>query len=181
MGDDRLDVVVVDVEVLVDREASFRPTKVEVPEPGPHGRRHPEIPIRAPQQDRRLLEDELQPRLALGQLFLDGLPGGHGLRLDLLGLHEALPVPRLHDMFLDDGRQQLVVPRRLHDVRLGSGLHRLERRLFAPERDDEDDRRAREATAESAQELDAVAIAQLASDDDRVKMVGQRELQPLFP
>src|SRR5207244_11983261 len=86
MGDDRLDVVIVDVEILVDREASFRPRKVEVPEPGPHRRRHPEVPVRAPQSDRRLLADELQPRLAFRQLFLDGLPRGPSLAWALPGL-----------------------------------------------------------------------------------------------
>src|SRR5207249_6222418 len=49
-----------------------------------------------------------------------------------------------------------------------------------PQRHDEDDRRARESTAEGPQEFDAVPIAQLAPDHDRIKVIGERELQTLL-
>ena len=145
----------------------------------PHRGCDPQVLIRAPQEEGRLLEDHPQAGLALGEPFFDRLPFRDDLGPDLLRLDEPLPVPSLFDMLPHDRGQELVVPRRLHDVGLGAGLHRLQRRFLAIRRHDEDDRGSGKAPREGPQQLDPAAVAQLAGDDDRVEIVREGELQPL--
>ena len=82
-------------------------------------------------------------------------------------------------MLPHDGGQELIVARRLDDIRLGARLHRLQRGLFAIRRHDENDRSSGKAPRERPQQLDPAAVAQLTGDDDCVEIVREGELQPL--